>query len=304
MWERLPWEGIADAVTQIDVLAGLAITLGAIAWVISIVATVLTYGNFEIRRLGDQLQVRHGLLDRRQTTIPVRRIQAVRVVEGLLRQPFGYAEVRFDSAGFGADEGASGVLCPLLPRTAIPAFLDVACPDFAQELNPAGMQRLPRRAMRRYVMAACIGWVLLVVVAAAVAWRFTEIPAELVLLALVVTPIFGWLGYRRYLDAGWLVEDGHLFLRWRAVARVTVFTQVRRLQYRELTVDPFQRRASLATFRTAVASGGSREGFSLPHLDRGEAEVLLDQLGRRSGRPVVGRGARRLLPVGGDGGRA
>ena len=304
MWERLPWDGIADAVTQVDVLAGLAVTLGVFAWVISIVATVLNYGNFEIRRLGDQLQVRHGLLDRRQTTIPVRRIQAVRVVEGLLRQPFGYAEVRFDSAGFGADQGASGVLCPLLPRSAIPAFLAAACPDFAQDLNPVEMQKLPRRAMRRYVMAACIGWVLLVVAAALVVWRLTDIPAGFVLLALVVTPVFGWLGYRRYLDAGWLVANGNFFLRWRGVARVTMFTQVRRLQYREVTVDPFQRRATLATFRTAVASGGSREGFSLPHLDRVEAEKLLDQLGRRS-RPVgQGLASRPILRADGDAGRA
>jgi putative membrane protein len=158
--------------------------------------------------------------------------------------------------------------------------------------------------MRRYVMAACIGWVLLVAAAALVAWRFTDIPFELVLLALVVTPIFGWLGYRRYLDAGWLVENGHLFLRWRAVARVTVFTQVRRLQYRELTVDPFQRRASLATFRTAVASGGSREGFSLPHLDRVEAEMLLDQLGRRSRQAGRASAPRPILQADGDAGRA
>lgn len=297
MWEQLPWEGMADAITQINVLAFLAITIGVVAWAISIVATVLTYGNFEIRRLGDQLQVRHGLLDRRQTTIPVRRIQAVRVVEGLLRQPFGYAEVKFDSAGFGADEGASGVLCPLLPRSEVPAFLQAACPDFAQDLDPVDLQRLPRRAMRRYIMAACIGWVIFVAVAAVVAWRFTDIPFQFVLLALVLTPAFAWLGYRRYRDAGYLAANGSFFLRWRAVSRVTVFTQVRRLQYRELTVDPFQRRARLATFRTAVASGGSREGFSLSHLDRQEAELLLSQLGRRSRMTERDRARPPLLPV-------
>ncbi len=297
MWEQLPWEGMADAITQIDVLAFLAITIGVVAWAISIVATVLTYGNFEIRRLGDQLQVRHGLLDRRQTTIPVRRIQAVRVVEGLLRQPFGYAEVRFDSAGFGADEGASGVLCPLIPRSEVTAFLQAACPDFAQDLNPAGLQRLPRRAMRRYIMAACVGWVIFVAVAATLAWRFSDIPFQFVLLALVLTPVFAWLGYRRYRDAGYLAANGSVFLRWRGVSRVTVFTQVRRLQYRELTVDPFQRRARLATFRTAVASGGSREGFSLPHLDRTEAETLLAHLGRRSRTPAPDRVPQPLLPA-------
>jgi len=61
-----------------------------------------------------------------------------------------------------------------------------------------------------------------------------------------------------------------------------------------LQSNPFQRRADLVTFRTAVASGGSLEGFSLPHLDIRDGEALLEQLGgalpwaaapRRSARP-------------------
>jgi len=46
-----------------------------------------------------------------------------------------------------------------------------------------------------------------------------------------------------------------------------------------LQSDPFQRRSDLVTFRTAVASGGSLEGFSLLHLDARDGEVLLEQLG-------------------------
>ncbi len=279
MWERVPWDGLADAAQQVEILVGLLLTLAVVAWVISIIATVLTYGGFEIRRQGDQLNVQFGLLDRRRTTIPIRRIQAIRVSEGLLRQPFGFAEIRFDSAGFGADQGASGVLSPLLPRREVRAFLEAACPAFAQDLQPAAMRRLPSRARRRYIVAASIGWVITVLIAAAITWRFLDFPVEIVLAGLLVTPVFAWFGNLRYLDAGWVVDGGQFLLRWRAASRVTVLTQVRRLQYRGLRADPFQRRADLVTFQTAVASGGSREGFSLPHLDARDGEHLLERLG-------------------------
>jgi len=298
VWERMPWEGVADAATNIQIVASLMVTLGLLAWIISIVATVLTYGGFELRRNGDQLQVQYGLLDRKRTTIPIRRIQAIRIVEGLFRQPFGFAEVRFDSAGFGADQGASGVLSPLLPKREVLAFLQDACPQFAIDPDRSGIRPLPERARRRYIVAASIGWVITIAIITGIVWRFLEFPAWWVLTALAVTPLFALFGNLRYRDAGWLVADGAFLLRWRAMSRVTVLTQARRLQYRGLRADPFQRRAGLVTFGTAVASGGSREGFSLPHLDAQDGEALIEQLGGRQlaagTRPTR---ARRSLPV-------
>ncbi len=295
--DRVPWQGVENAARDVSVVASVVVFLGVIAWLISIVATVLTYGGFELRRDGDQLHIQYGLLDRRRTTVPLQRIQAIQVTEAPIRQSFGYAEIRFHSAGFGSDEGSSGMLSPLLPLRVIPEFLTAACPDFAMEMNPGGMRRLPQRAQRRYVMAASFGWVIAVGVAAAVVWRFFEIPVWWVPGALVITPLFVWLGVARYRDAGWFVDNGGFLLRWRALSRVTVLTQVRRLQYREMTADPFQRRASLATFRTAVASGTSREGFSLPHLDARDAELLVQQLGGRQRGLTRDSRTRSVLPA-------
>jgi putative membrane protein len=160
------------------------------------------------------------------------------------------------------------------------------------------MRSLPDRARRRYIVAASIGWVITIAIAAVIVWRFLDFPVWWVLTALVVTPLFALFGNLRYRDAGWAVHGDSFLLRWRAMSRVTVLTQPRRLQYRELQADPFQRRADLVTFRTAVASGGSREGFSLPHLDEAEGEALIEQLGGRqfsvSERPSR---ARRSLPI-------
>jgi putative membrane protein len=188
------------------------------------------------------------------------------------------------------------VLSPLLPKREVQAFLETACPAFAQDLQPGGMRRLPGRARRRYIVAASIGWVITVLIAAVITWRFLDFPVAIVLAALVVTPVFAWFGNLRYLDAGWAVDGGQFLLRWRAASRVTVLTQVKRLQYRSLRADPFQRRADLVTFQTAVASGGSREGFSLPHLDARDGEQLLERLGSPLPWEVAGKRTRRFAP--------
>src|SRR5215218_7045023 len=94
-----------------------------LAWLLAIAGTVLAYADFTLSREGDFLYIKRGLLERREATIPLARIQAVRISEGLLRQPFSLAYLRVESAGYGEDAGVSATLFPLLPRDEVQEFL-------------------------------------------------------------------------------------------------------------------------------------------------------------------------------------
>src|SRR5215218_570756 len=135
-----------------------------LAWLLAIAGTILAYTGFTLSREGDFLYIKRGLLERREATIPLSRIQAVRISEGILRQPFGLAAVRVESAGYGEDAGVSATLFPLLLRDEVEEFLAGAAPEFA--VVPA-LEPLPRRSLRRYVFRATIP-ALLVCVAALV----------------------------------------------------------------------------------------------------------------------------------------
>ena len=284
-WERVPWEDVGSAASSVTVVATLLLIVAVFAWLLAIAGTVLTFHGFTLRRDGDHLLVQYGLLDRRRTTIPIRRIQAIRVEEGLLRQPFGLATVRFESAGLaGRDEGGSGVLFPLLPRGEIPALLRRACPNFATEVEPAALAGLPRRSLSRYVVADMVSTLVLVGVFlfAVRSWR-DGLPWWS-FLALAILPVLAGYDWLQFRDAGWALDDRHLLLRWRSAARVTVITQRRRVQHRGTTTNLLQRRADLVTFHVAVAAGGAGGHYALRHIDRGVGERLLVALGRQGAR--------------------
>lgn len=287
VWDRVPWDGFVNAAQDVRIITGAVLVFGVLAWLLAILTTVLTFGGFELRREEDQLYLQYGLLDRRRVTIPMRRIQAISIVESALRQPFGLAEVRFETAGFGADTASNGVLFPMIPRSQVVNLLRVACPEFVMDIDPPELKRLPRRARSRYIVAASIGWVMTVAIASFIIGRFTDFPWWWVSLLVLATPWFIWFGAMRYRDAGWFLDGDQLLLRWRAIGRVTMLTRRRRIQFRKLTADPFQRRASLVTFHAAVASGSFGGGVALPHLDAREAEELAFQLGSRA--PVRAR---------------
>ena len=60
---------------------------------------MLTDGGFRLTRRGDDLHVRRGLLDQREATLPVHRVQVVRVHDNLLRRMLGLVSVTLQSAG-------------------------------------------------------------------------------------------------------------------------------------------------------------------------------------------------------------
>jgi putative membrane protein len=249
--------------------------LGLFAWLLAIGGTVLAYTGFTLSRDGDFLYIRRGLLERREATIPLARIQAVRIMEGVLRQPFGLASLRVESAGYGQDAGVSTTLFPLLPRKEVHGLLLEAAPEFA--VAPP-LNALPRRALRRYVFRSTLPFLVLIFAAALLSTLVFDLAAWVfaALLLLLPAALFGWLRYR---DAGWALEEDRLVVRSRFLGRTTAIAPRRRLQSRATLRSPFQRRVRLATFEAQVASGGGGAELRVTDLGTDAADALIENLG-------------------------
>jgi putative membrane protein len=249
--------------------------LGLFAWLLAIGGTVLAYTGFTLSRDGDFLYIRRGLLERREATIPLARIQAVRIMEGVLRQPFGLASLRVESAGYGQDAGVSTTLFPLLPRKEVHGLLLEAAPEFA--VAPP-LNALPRRALRRYVFRSTLPFLVLIFAAALLSSLVFDLAAWVfaALLLLLPAALFGWLRYR---DAGWALEEDRLVVRSRFLGRTTAIAPRRRLQSRATLRSPFQRRVRLATFEAQVASGGGGAELRVTDLGADAADALIENLG-------------------------
>jgi putative membrane protein len=245
-----------------------------LAWLLAIAGTVLAYSGFTLSREGNFLYIKRGLLERREATIPLSRIQAVRISEGLLRQPFGLASLRVESAGYGEDAGVSTTLFPLLPRNEVEELLAGAAPEFA---GAPDIEQLPRRSLRRYVFRATFFYLIIAFAAALVSFLIFQ--STLGLLGLFLIPpaaAYGWLCYR---DAGWAFEEDRLVVRHRSLGRKTAIAPRLHLQSRGLVSSPFQRRVRLATFLAEVASGSGGSVLRVKDLDGEAAETLVGDLG-------------------------
>jgi len=252
----------------------LVLAIALFAWVLAIFGTVLAHASFTLSRSADgkYLHIKRGLLERRESTVPLARIQAIKVVEGVLRQPFGFTALRVESAGFGAEEGVSTALFPLLPRREVEKLLYSAVPEFAASLDQ--LDPLPRRARQRYAFRSA-----LTALALAAPGAVLFFPWGLLALLLVVPGAF--YGLLRYRAAGHELSGERLVLRFRRLARTTVVVPRGRLQSRGYSVSPFQKRKGLATLAVEVASGSGGAAFRLADVEAEVAEGLIQALPQR-----------------------
>jgi putative membrane protein len=294
--DLVPWERVTEVSSQASGTIAVALLIGGVlvfTWLLGVIGTVLAHARFTLTRDDEHLVIERGLLERRRATIPLSRIQAVRVVEGVLRQPLGLVELRVESAGYGRQAGESTVLFPLLRWREVAPFLQQMTPELAETVPVAP---LPHRSRRRYAMRlpvitalfALLPAILIVTVARAA--NFDLFPRALAVVLLF--PMLAALGLWQYRDTRWGLTRDLLTIRTRQMGRVTLIVPRRRIQSIDVQQSPFQRRADLATLNVRIASGSGGAAFGLLHVDATEGMRALQWL---SPNPGIGRESDRNL---------
>ncbi len=266
--ELIPYEAVFEELAvfvQNGVLiVGLTAFVGLVlAWLLSIIWTFIIYGDFKIRIVDDHIVITRGLLEKKQVTVPLNRVQGIRIVENPVRQLIGYCTVHIENAGGSVLEkdSMSIKLFPIVKKKRVPELLMGLFPDYIIEKDFKG---LPGRSMRRYVFRQTV-WIL---VPTAIACYFYW-PYGL-WAALLALP-FGILGYFQFRAGGFRIDGGQLTLRYRGVLKNTMYMKKSRIQSLDSKVSWFQARNELGSLTTTVKSGVA--GYASPVRDLDQEDV-------------------------------
>jgi putative membrane protein len=237
-----------------------------VAWLALVAATIVALGGFTVSRDGDRLRIKRGFIVHRETTIPIGRIRAVEIVEGLLRRPFGLVSIRIEVIGHAKEHATARVFFPLLRRAEVAPFFEVLLPELADD--PNGLEPPPERALRRYVLPPALA----ALVAGVAAWQLVDTGAWILLAAIPAA----FYGAARYRVAGWRLANGRLAIRSLRLARTTVLAPVANNEGYGLAQTPFQRRAGLASLKVRF---GKKTTARIQHLDAGAAAEAFAAIG-------------------------
>jgi putative membrane protein len=256
-------EHLAAAKVSLIILAVFILIL--LAWLLSLLGTIIRFSGFKLRREGDSIKINRGLFEKQQLSIPLKRIQAIKIVEGLLRQPLGMMSVQVVSISNTGVKGEGSVLFPLLPKAELPEFLEKVAPEFSV---PLVFEGLPRRAKRRYLLVNIIPALVIAILC--------SMFLPLGYIAFILPLLGAWLGSQQYHDAGYQVEDNTLILRSRKLGRVTTIIPRRRIQSLHVSRNPFQLRSGLSNLKVAIASSNIAATAHLKGMEEEKSNDIIN----------------------------
>ena len=258
-FEDLIANGIISVITL--VMIGLLIV-----WIMAFIGTLFKYGNFTVIKTKDDLIITRGLIEKRQITVPLNRIQAIRITQNLVKEPFGYASVFVESAGGSSVKGeqAKVILLPVVKRREIPKIFGEWLPSyhFNSRINP-----IPKRALSRYIWK---GWLYSLPVMIIPGLFFKPWGWLTLLLVLPVT----FIQYLNYRAAGWGIDDHQLTLQYRNLTKNTVYMNKGKIQSINLNKSYFQRNKQLSTIHALIKSGHGESGGRVVDLELDDATQI------------------------------
>lgn len=261
------FEWLVPASASINFVFVVIIFVLIVSWILSILGSLIKYYDFTLVVKENELLIKRGLFEQKQLTIPFDRIQAIQVKEELLRQPFGYAAIVLESAGYADEQQSlnSTTLFPFIKKKEVNSFIEQVLPEYAVDAETTAP---PPIALRRYILRMV--WLALVIILPA--WLF--IPHGSFSLFLLIPAIV--LGLAQYRDARIGASGGTLLVKWRLLSRRTAIVKKYRVQSARTKVNPFQRRLGLMDYEVTVTSGNGGRSFSVRELDKQTGSKFLE----------------------------
>ena len=232
-----------------------------IAWSASVVMSYLAYYNFTLTKSNGQIEITRGLIEKRKITIPIAKIQAVKIIESPIRQLIGYAQVAIEiaSGSLTTSNEKKVMLLPFIKKNQIEdILLSINSPLYAsaQEMIKSPKQARPL-FYRKYVW---IGIPIIVGLSIFVSSYFSLL--TVLLLALLL------LAYYQHKDASFSVGEQRLLLQYRTINRVLMFVERNKVQAVEFKQTPFQKRQDLYTPIIHVKGDLGGVKAKVPHLSK------------------------------------
>lgn len=269
--ELIPYDAIYEEVMLFLRFGALIVALTiflvlVIAWIISVIMTIVANYQFTIQRDEDHIYITRGLLEKKKVSVPLKRVQGIKVSQNPLREIFGYATVLVESAGGSVGDKDEKIrLFPLIKTgRMIPILADLFPElDWTPELIKA-----PKRSVHFFYRLDLL-W--LSPLFAAAGYFFYPYG----LLGLILVPLVVAIGIWQHRTAGYALAEKQLTMQFRGISKHRFFMLKKRVQVVQVTQSYFQRRKDIASISSTIKSGMLGATATTPHMEKEDASRIL-----------------------------
>ena len=249
----LPPGVLASSAVQMVLFAGILLLLGLVVMLaLSVLASLLIYGNFELRRVRDGFAARQGAISSRQLNVRQQRIQTVVVRQNWIAKLFMRFNVSFEQISHVQPGGET------TGRLMIPAVLIGQSNELTSIAMPLAPSAITRKTesftkVNTYYLRKRLLWLglmygvaLVMALAQPAAWAPAALTAITLLIAVAQC--------RKWRLLGFAIDGDYLTVRSGLIGHNYVVAPLYKVQRITLEQTPFMRRRSLTHLRLYLAS--------------------------------------------------
>lgn len=237
-----------------------------LSWLADILLTVNQYYNFRLSVEGSKLHSEYGLLGRRKSTIPLKKLQSITMASNFITRKLNLYSLRLQTAGIGVKKSMPEVAVPLAKHDRV-SNLAEGIRDHERPVDYKHVSRLTiRRAMFRYTMA------LLPILAIGIylsTWLVTLV---------VMIPLLYYAAVLRYQYRGYAIQDNNVIIKQGFFYQRITIIPIIKIQTLHIVETFFQRRLGLATINVDTAGEQTFTDASIIDIASEDAKGILDDL--------------------------
>lgn len=235
-------------------LLPLVIIVG-ISVALSLAATAFRYWDFTVTREHERLVITRGLFDKRRSAIPLKRLQAVRVVENPIRRLLKLASLTVVVAGYSGPREEIEETSMLLPIASRDRAVAIAAElTGVPEIAARRFDRFPARSLVPRFIASLVGPSVLFGPVALVEASIPGSRSSIALYGLIIGLALAFLSVAGWRAKGLALSIPPQFILFRsgAIFRRTIFIPLANVQNLSVRSGPVSRVLSLATLTFGV----------------------------------------------------
>lgn len=244
-------------------ISGSVLLFLLLSWLMDIALTVNQFYGFKLTSDGKKLFTNYGLLTKRHTTIPLKKMQFFSIHTNPIKKLFNFYTMDIQTAGFGVGPKRSEAVIPFAGlEKLIKVASDIISFELPEEFNRVSKKTI-RRIFIKYIIYITILSLGLYFIFDFGFWLYTA------------SPLFLYLSILKWRYRGWKIIDDKIIIKegyW--IQRKTVIP-INKIQTINISSNLFQRRLDLASLNIDTAGSFFRSNSSIIDLDRDEADEIM-----------------------------
>ncbi|MHC1684633.1 MAG: PH domain-containing protein [Clostridiaceae bacterium] len=264
---------LEDKIKLIGIIIGLILFIYIIVTLLSIVFEIVKFYNFTIQVKDKSFNISYGLLSKKEYSIPIEKIHALKYKQGILQQLLGVYMLEVITIGYGDEVNEKAILYPIANNKVKEEILAKILPEM---IYSGQVKTPPKSSIKRFVFIRVL---IPLIILIPMYFFIKDIPSVFKLAAISIVTLIGiLLGYLNYKNTSLGITKKIIITTCGGLTKTTTLIKQSSVQSIEKIQNPFQRTDKVCDYKIDIYSNKLAEAVKVRHMTENLDHNLYENL--------------------------